>query len=472
MKNCRVIYLFLVCAALMVSCSQSKQSAEESVDPWSKLDSIRALIQAPEFADREFSILDFGAKEGGEFLNTDAIASAISACNEAGGGKVIVPPGVFLTGAVHLKSNVNLHISEGAVLQFSRNPKDYLPLVRSRWEGMELMNYSPFIYAYQQENIAITGTGTLDGNADMENWWPWCGAKHYGWEEGMGRQTEARNLLHEMVHEQLPLEERVFGEGHFLRPQFVQPFECSNVLIQDVKLINSPMWNLHPVLCDNVTVERVKIITLGPNNDGCDPEACKNVLIKDCYFDTGDDCIAIKSGRNEDGRGPGIPSENIIIEGCEMKEGHGGVVIGSEISGGARNIYAYNLTMDSPNLDRVLRIKTSSKRGGTVENVFMKDVVVGTYKEAAVRFNMFYEEEGDHIPSIQNVIVENLYVKDGGKYAVMANAYESSPVKNFQMINCRIDGVDEVFNINHMEGVHFENFVVNGEEISWPPAQK
>ncbi|WP_317195575.1 glycoside hydrolase family 28 protein [Echinicola shivajiensis] len=459
-------YILGLIISLLIGCGQ-KEVEQVDQGPWSQLDSIRALIKAPEFQEQDFLITDFGAKAGGEQLNTAAIAQAIAACNEAGGGRVIVPEGVFLTGAVHLKSNVNLHISEGAVLRFSRNSKDYLPVVRSRWEGMDLMNYSPFIYAYQQENIAITGKGVLDGNSDMENWWPWCGAKHYGWKEGIGRQNPARKLLHEMVHDQVPLEERVFGEGHFLRPQFVQPFECKNVLIQDVKLINSPMWNLHPVLCENVTVERVRIETLGPNNDGCDPEACKNVLIKDCYFDTGDDCIAIKSGRNEDGRIPGIPSENIIIEGCEMKEGHGGVVIGSEISGGARNIFAQNLLMDSPNLDRVLRIKTSSKRGGIVENVYMRDVVVGTYKEAAVRFNMFYEEEGDHVPTIRNVIVENLQVKNGGKYAVLANAYESSPVTNFQMINCRIDSVEQVFNVNHLKDVKFENVVINGEEVKF-----
>lgn len=426
----RRFYLFGLLVAMMAyACNQKseekKEQPMEESGPWAQLDSIRGLITVPEFPDQEFSIEEYGAEAGGEVLSTDAIAAAIKACNEAGGGRVVVPKGVYLTGAVHLLSNVNLHLEEGATLRFSRNPKDYLPLVRSRWEGMELMNYSPFIYAYQQENIAITGNGTLDGHADMEHWWPWCGAKHFGWKEGMGRQNPSRKLLHEMVHDRVPLEERIFGEGHFMRPQFVQPFECKNVLIQDVKLINAPMWNLHPVLCENVTVERVKIETLGPNNDGCDPEACKNVLIKDCYFDTGDDCIAIKSGRNEDGRIPGIPSENIIIEGCEMKEGHGGVVIGSEISGGARNVFAQNLVMDSPNLDRVLRIKTSSKRGGTVENIYMRDVVVGTYREAAVRFNMFYEEEGDHIPTIRNVIVENLQVKNGGKYAVMANAYES-----------------------------------------------
>lgn len=464
-RNFNLISAFVL-AMLLWSCGGSKTEEAAEVDHWSGLEEVRAQIKAPEFPDKDFPVTEFGAEGDGETLNTEAFADAIEACHEAGGGRVVVPEGTFLTGAIHLKSNVNLHVSEGATILFSRNPDDYLPLVYSRWEGMELMNYSPFIYAYEQENIAITGKGTLDGNSDMENWWPWCGAKHFGWKEGTGKQTPARTLLHQMVHDEVPVEERVFGEGHYLRPQFVQPYKCKNILIQDVKLVNSPMWNVHPVLSENITIERVRVETLGPNNDGCNPESCKNVLIKDCYFDTGDDCIAIKSGRNEDGRNIGKPSENIIIEGCEMKEGHGGVVIGSEISGGARNIYAQNLIMDSPNLDRVLRIKTSSQRGGTVENIYMRDVVVGTYKEAAVRFNMFYEEEGPHIPTIRNIYVDNLQVKDGGKYAVMVNAYEESPVENFQMTNSRIDGVEEVFNVNHVKDTKFENVVVNGKEVT------
>ncbi|KEO75690.1 glycoside hydrolase family 28 protein [Anditalea andensis] len=458
MKN-----LFLLGLLVLIGCKPSMTT--ETTDGWDMLEEIRAQIIAPQFPDHNFLITDYGAVEGGETKSTQAFTDAIAACHEAGGGRVVVPAGVYLTGAIHLLSNVNLHLEEGATIQFSRDPKDYLPLVFSRWEGMELMNYSPFVYAYEQENIAVTGLGTLDGNSDMENWWPWCGAKKFGWEEGMGKQTPARNQLHQMVADEVPATERLFGEGHYLRPQFVQFYKCKNILIEGITLINSPMWNIHPVLSENITVDRVRIITLGPNNDGCNPEACKNVLIKDSYFDTGDDCIAIKSGRNEDGRNIGRPSENIIIEGCEMKEGHGGVVIGSEISGGARNIFAQDLIMSSPNLDRVLRIKTSSKRGGVVENVYMRNVSVGTYKEAAVRFNMFYEEEGDHIPTIRNIYVDNLHVEDGGKYAVMINAYESSPVVNFQMTNSSINGVEIPFKTNYFTNSIFQNVLINGQKV-------
>ena len=460
----------LVCilfALLVSSCGGKTNQKAESSDPWDKLDEIRAQINAPEFPDKDFLITDYGAVGDGETKATEAFKQAIQDCHESGGGRVVVPEGTFLTGAIHLKSNVNLHLVDSAKILFSRDTADYLPLVFSRWEGMELMNYSPFIYAYEQENIAITGNGVLDGNASNEYWWPWCGAEQYGWTAGMPKQTNDRNLLHELNHQQIAPEERIFGPGHYLRPQFIQTYKCKNVLISDVKLINSPMWNIHPVLCENVTIENVKIVSLGPNNDGCNPESSKNVLIKNCYFDTGDDCIAIKSGRNEDGRRINKPSENLIIEGCHMKEGHGGVVIGSEISGGARNIFALNLTMDSPNLDRVLRIKTSSKRGGIVENIFMKNVKVGTYKEAAVKCNMFYEAAGDFMPVIRNVIVENLEVENGGKYGVLVRAYEESPVENLKLINCTINGVEIPVEVDHVKNMEFENVIINDQEFSY-----
>lgn len=456
-------FAFLVLVVLLGSCSVQPGNS----DPWDRLGRIREHIKAPEFPDREFLITDYGAVGDGKTKATEAFKQAIRDCHESGGGRVIVPEGTFLTGAIHLKSNVNLHLADSARILFSRDTADYLPVVFSRWEGMELMNYSPFIYAYEQENIAITGHGTLDGNASNDYWWPWCGAGQYGWTEGMPDQTRDRDLLHELNRRQTRPESRIFGPGHYLRPQFIQPYKCKNVLISDVRLINSPMWNIHPVLCENVTIENVKVVSLGPNNDGCNPESCRNVLIKNCYFDTGDDCIAIKSGRNEDGRRINKPSENLIIEGCHMKEGHGGVVIGSEISGGARNIYALNLTMDSPDLDRVLRIKTSSKRGGVVENIFMKDVKVGTYKEAAVKCNMFYEEAGDFMPVIRNVVVENLEVKDGGEYGVLVRAYEASPVENLKLINCRINGVEVPVKADHVRDMAFEDVIINGKDYDY-----
>ncbi|MFD1768640.1 glycoside hydrolase family 28 protein [Sphingobacterium suaedae] len=461
----KIILFFYSCLFLTFAFAQD-MAWTTAKQPLAEVEALKKQMIQPTFRDKDYPVTAYGAKGDGVTKNTEAFKAAIRRCNAEGGGRVVVPAGVFLTGAIYLESNVNLHVSEGATILFSRDSSDY-PMVFTRWEGMECMNYSPFIYAYGEENIAITGKGLLDGNADNDHWWYWCGARKYGWNESRpGEQKPARAILHQQMADEVDAKTRVYGDGHFLRPNFVQPYRCKNVWIADVKLINSPMWNLNPVLCENVLIEGVKVVSHGPNNDGCDPEACKNVWIKDCYFDTGDDCIAIKSGRDEDGRNIGRPAENHIIENCMMKDGHGGVVIGSEIAGGAKNIYALNNVMDSPNLDRALRIKTSSSRGGVIENVFFYNTKVGQYKEAAVRFNMFYEKPGKHIPIIRNIWVENLEVNGGGKYAVLSNAYASSPVTNFTMINCKINGVKELYKVDHLKNVTLKNVVINGQTVT------
>jgi polygalacturonase len=456
-------WLVVICIVLTYTNSGCRLSSSDAV--WQEKNKIQKQIVPPEFPDRDFLITDYGAVSGKNHLSTNAIKEAIKECHTHGGGRVVVPADTFLTGAIHLKSNVNLYLKEGAVLLFSTNPEDYLPMVFTRWEGMDLMNYSPLIYAYGQENIAVTGKGKLDGQAGNDNWWYWCGSKRYGWHEGLPRQNNDRDSLQVLNHLEVPPRERIFGLGHYLRPNFVQFNNCKNVALTGFTIVNSPMWIIHPVLCENVTVKGLIIKSIGPNSDGCDPESCKNVLIKDCYFDTGDDCIAIKSGRDHDGRRVGVPSENIIVEDCVMRRGHGGVVIGSEISGGCRNVYALNCVMDSPELDRALRIKTSSSRGGVIENVYFKNVKVGTYKEAAVRVNMFYEAPGDYIPVVRNILVENLQVEDGGKYGILIKAYPESPVQNLKMVNCTINSVDQAANVENLENVTFENVVINGREV-------
>jgi polygalacturonase len=410
--------------------------------------------------------VDYGAVGDGKTKCTEAFKRAIEACHNSGGGRVIVPFGVYSTGAIHLKSNVNLHLEDSAKIIFSRDSSDYLPMVFTRWEGMECMNYSPFIYAYKQTNIAITGNGTLDGNSNKQGaWWSWVGIPKLGWKEGEPHQRTDNVILGDYNDRQVDPRSRIFGPGHRLRPNFIQTYACKNVLISGIRMINSPMWNIHPVLCENVIVDGVKVETLGPNNDGCNPESSRNVWIKNCYFNTGDDCIAIKSGRNGDGRRINVPSENIIIENCQMQEGHGGVVIGSEVSGGVRNVFASNCDMDSPNLDIVLRIKTSSQRGGVIENIYMKDINVGRYGEAAVLCTMFYGKPGNYIPTIRNVFVENLKVTKGGKVGLLVNAYEQSPVQNLQMKNCDIKGVDKPFEINYVKDMKLVDVKMNNQLV-------
>ncbi|HVQ65011.1 MAG TPA: glycoside hydrolase family 28 protein [Terriglobia bacterium] len=316
-------------------------------DPWDDTRAILARIKEPVFPNRDFDVQRYAS-----------INEAIVACNRAGGGRVVVPEGTRTTQPLRLLSHVNLYLSAGAILKFTTDPGQYLPVVFTRWEGTELMNYSPFIYAYEQEDIAISGPGTLDGQASASEWWNWT-----------RNAAPARRRLMDLGASGASVSERVFGEGSFLRPNFIQPYRCRNVFIEGITIRNSPMWEIHPVLCSNVIVRGVSIDSHGPNNDGCNPESCRDVLIENCSFDTGDDCIALKSGRNNDGRRVGVPVENVIVRDCIMKDGHGGVTIGSEISGGARNVFAERCRMDSPQLDRALRLKTNSVRGGVIERI-------------------------------------------------------------------------------------------------------
>jgi polygalacturonase len=421
-------------------------------DPWSEVPAILDRIRPPKFPNRDFNVIQFGAVANTGIESTDAIAKAIAACSEAGGGRVVIPSGEFLTGPIHLKSRVNLHVSQGAVLKFVTDPRKYLPVVYTRWEGTELMNYSPLIYAFEQQDIAITGPGTLDGQADETHWWPW-------------RRTAARQKLVEMGAKGTPVSERVFGEGSNLRPNFIQPYRCKNVLIEGITIHNSPMWELHPVLCTNVTVRGVNISSHGPNNDGCDPESCRDVLIERCTFDTGDDCIALKSGRNDDGRRVGVPIENVIVRECTMKDGHGGVVIGSEISGGARNIFAERCHMDSPHLDRALRIKTNSVRGGLIEHVYMRDVEVGQVAESVVTIDFTYEEgdTGTHPPVVRDVEVRGVKSRKSN-YALLLRGYRNAPITDVRLMNCVFYNVAKADVIENVKDLRLNNAVINGKK--------
>ena len=459
--------ILIFISTIIFGCTGTTVQQEVETDPWDQVEEILARIQAPVFPDNDFNILEYGAKADGKTDVSAAIKDAIEACAAAGGGRVVVPEGDYATGPIYIKSNVNLHLEKGARLLFSTDPQDYLPNVFTRWEGVELMNYSPLIYAFEEENIAITGEGILDGQADETNWWPWKGKEQYGWKKGDPHQEDRdkRHALFQMAEDGVPVEERVFGDGFYLRPQFVQPYRSKNILIQGVTIVNSPMWILNPVLCENVTIEGVRIISHGPNSDGCDPESSKDVLIRNTFFDTGDDCIAIKSGRNADGRRINVPSENIIIQNCQMADGHGGVVIGSEISGGVRNVFAEDCEMNSPNLDRVLRIKTSSMRGGVIENIYMRNIEVGEVAEQVFRVNMFYEDSGAYVPTVKNIRIENLNVEKGGKVGVLLEGYENSPVENIQLKNVNIRSVDQNYKFSNIKNVRFENVTINGEKV-------
>ena len=441
---------------------------------------IEKSIRTPQFADRTFSITKYGASlKASAAKNQKAINKAIEACSKAGGGRVVIPEGTWKTGAIRLKSHVNLVIEKGATLFFEFDRSLY-PLVETRWEGLDCINYSPLIYAYKETDIAITGEGTIDGNGSDDTWWLMSGktpkSRNVVVKEKQQNPGGRADLL-KMAEDGVPLEKRVFGPGKGLRPQMVNLNQCDGILIEGVTMVRSPFWVMHPLLSKNITVRNVTVHNDGPNGDGCDPESCENVLIENCVFDTGDDCIAIKSGRNEDGREGGKgryvgrPSKNIIVRNCVMKDGHGGVVIGSEISGGCNNVFVENCKMDSPNLDRILRIKTNSCRGGVIENIYMRNVEVGQCAEAVLKINLDYEPKEigrrGFYPTVRNVYMENVTCQKS-KYGIMVVAFDSlTNVYNINLKDCKFNGVYDkpVCITGKTRDMNYENLFINGSLI-------
>jgi len=442
---------------------------------------IESRIVAPTFKDKVYNIAKYGASEKATAAkNQKAINKAIAECSKKGGGKVVVPAGTYMTGAITLQSNVNLVLEKGATIRFAFEPELY-PLVYTRYEGLDLYNYSPCIYSNGAKNIGITGEGTIDGNGNNDTFWQWTGVPFFGYDKektkencrfpAPGQTLGYRDQLQKMCEDNTPLKDRVFGMGKGLRMQLVNLVNSENIIIEGVTMVNSPFWVMHPLFSKNITVRGVKVYNEGPNGDGCDPESCEDVLIENCIFHTGDDCIAIKSGRNADGRRDGRPSKNIIVRGCTMEDGHGGVVIGSEIAAGCSNVFVENCKMDSPKLDRILRIKTNSCRGGITENIYMRNVEVGKCKEAVMRINLNYQPkeaaERGHNPTVRNVWMENVTCKES-KYGVLINGLEDvSNIYNININNCRFDGVKDkaVERTGLSHDLHFNNLYVNGSLV-------
>lgn len=389
-----------------------------------------ALLRATAASSVAYNALDHGIVPDGTTKNTAAIAGVIAKIKAAGGGTLYFPAGRYLTGSVHLESNLTLHLEAGAVLLYSGDPADS-PLVESRWEGTTAWTHGPLLYANDRENITITGRGTIDGQG--QNWWrP---------ERSPDAQRVERNRVAREAWQQVFARIQQGGEGAsvtrddfavaagFIRPSLVVPFKCRNILIEGVTITNSPMWLLHTIYSENITVRGVSFVSRGPNGDGYDIDSCRNVRISDCYFDTGDDCIVIKSGRDADGRRVGRPTELVTITNCVMHRGHGAVVIGSEMSGGIRDITASNIV--TRGTDRGIRLKTQRGRGAVVENIrFDNWVIIDAPKEAihltSNYSDMAEEPRTERTPVFRNIAISNVTVVNAAKVGEIAGLSEQA----------------------------------------------
>ena len=418
-------------------------------------DRIVASVRRPRFPNRYFPITRFGAVGDGVTDCTAAFKAAIAACNRWGGGHVIVPAGTFFTGAIHLLSNVDLHLEAGSTILFSQDPNAYLPVVFTRWQGIELMNYSPFIYSYRQRNIAVTGQGTLNGQADDNHWWNW-----------KDLETNDFDLLETMADDNVPVAQRVFGAGHFLPPQMVQPFASDTVLLEGVTVENSPFWHLNPNLCSNVTIEGLSISSPGPNTDGCDPESCNGVVIDNVTFNTGDDCIAIKSGRDADGRRVNVPCQNLVIQNSNFADGHGGITIGSEMTGGVKNVYARDLTMNSANLQAGHRVKTNTLRGGYVLNSNVYRITAGTIGGPVLLIDAQYDDQtGDFPPDLTDINLTDWTISDCEGVWSILGADASDPVGTITLTDLTVT-TSTVAN----SAEYITNLVLNDVTVGGVPA--
>lgn len=416
------------------------------------LDDVRArgLSVAKLFKDKDFPITDFGAKADGS-LCTKAFAKAMEACERAGGGRVVVPAGKWFSGAIHLRSNCDLHLSEGAEIVFSQNPNDYLPAVFTSWEGMECWNYSPLVYAYCCTNVAITGTGTLrgyEGEWKDSFWYPWVPQKN-----GI---KAARLQLYTWGATDYPVEKREIYKmkDANTRPQLVQFNRCKGVTWENFKVRNSPFWTLHLYMCEDAAVRNLDVYAHGNNNDGIDIEMSRSVIVENCRFDQGDDGIVIKSGRNRDAWRLNTPTQDIFVRDCEIVDGHTLLGIGSEISGGVKNVRLINCR--GTDVNRCVFIKTNRRRGGVIENIAVDGVEVGNVRYELVGLSVDTLYEWADFPDYENrtTLIRNIDIRNvhGGKarYRVNMEGDPSMPVQNVKLKNVTVDSAknpDRIVNV-------------------------
>jgi polygalacturonase len=434
------------------------------------------VIQQVSFRKDTINIVKFGAVADGQTLNTQAINAAIDACNKKGGGVVVIPAGLWLTGPIEIKSNVNLHLKKGALLQFTKDFDQY-KLVEGNWEGLpQMRNQSP-VSATNATNIAVTGHGIIDGGGEAwrqvrkdklteTQWKKWVASGGVVSEDGKSwypseQWLKASKMKNpgEITGDKSP--EFYKSIKDFLRPNLLVFTKCKKVLLEGVTFQNSAAWCLHPLMTEHLTVRNVTVLNpwFAQNGDGIDVESCKNVLIENSKFDVGDDGLCMKSGRDEAGRKRGMPTENVIIRDCQVYHAHGGFVIGSEMSGGARNMWISNCTFIGTDIG--LRFKTTRGRGGIVENIFIDNIQMMDIPGEAILFDMYYMSvdpvalagEKRELPKVETLPVT-----------------EATPqFRNFNIKNVVCNGAAKGIFIRgipemHVKDIHLENMVLQAEK--------
>lgn len=441
----------VVCCILTPSCKDGVPSGARA---------ILANIHEPVFRAADYPASEFGAVADGVTDCRAAVNAAITRCSDDGGGRVILPAGtVFSRGSINLKSNVNLCIPEGCTLLFSSDTKDYLPAELTVWEGTEMYNYSSFIRADHCNNIAITGGGTVNGNA----------------KNGFARMRPQRSALQDSLRQMgidlVPVRERYFGEASIMPPNMIEPFGCKNVLIEGITIHDSPYWVIHPLFCDNVTVRGVTIESWNLNNDGCDPEYSTNVLIEDCVFDTRDDAIAIKAGRDQDAWRIGQKTSGIVIRNCRFSSRCNGLCIGSEMAAGVENVYMYNVRITS--CHSAIYFKSNLDRGGFIRNVWVDGITVDTVRTAFIRFeNNYHGGRGGFFPTIfENFSISNVTGGKSDECGFYAIGVEGYPIKNVSLRNITLKECKTPYTLVNTEGISFRNVKINGIMLPETPEE-
>lgn len=425
-------------------------------------DSVNAIVQRillPNIPAYKIDVTTVGAKGDSVSNAKPAFDRAMAFCKKNNGGTIIVPKGVYtLNGPIHFVSNVNLVIEKGAKIRFSDNPKYYLPMVLTSWEGTMLYNYSPLIYAYACHDIAITGEGTIDGE----------GGKL--WNSYKAIEGADKMKSREMNHTNVPLKERKFGEGHFLRPQLIQFFNCKNILVENIRIEDSPFWCVHLLKSESVTVRGVSYEALNKNNDGVDPEYAKDVLIEGVTFNNGDDNVAIKSGRDDEGRAnSATPSENIVIRNCNFKGLHG-VVLGSEMSAGIRNVYIENCQTVGY-LKRGIYFKTNADRGGYIKNIHVRNLQLDEVEDALYITSNYMGEGSDFPVSISEAYFTNIKCQKANESAIVIQGFPQKKVRNIHFNGIEVKSAKNAMTIVNSENVTIDEIVI-GNKAAVPSAVK